>query len=129
MDKDSLEERIKKPEKGLHYQEVATIDLPQLRNGFLAYDQRLKKLEDSHSALQEDKMVLHQSVSTIKEDLEKKVKVNVEEQVKSEIGEGILRHRRLPGKEWSKARSRGERIRSAVVVEPRNVRSTKLRNF
>ncbi|KAJ5962718.1 hypothetical protein N7501_007659 [Penicillium viridicatum] len=54
-------------------------------------------------------MVLHQRVSTIKEDLEKKVKVNVEEQVKSEIGEGILWHRRLPGKEWSKAEiERGE---------------------
>ncbi|KAJ5962717.1 hypothetical protein N7501_007658 [Penicillium viridicatum] len=100
-DKGSLEERIKKLEDRLQYQEVSTMNLPQLRNGFLAYEQRLQKLEDFHSSLQKDKKVLDERVSTIKEDLEKKVEVNVEEEMK--IGEKILRHRRLPGKEWSKA--------------------------
>ncbi|KAJ5392713.1 hypothetical protein N7465_011687 [Penicillium sp. CMV-2018d] len=99
-DKGSLEERIKKLEDRLQHQEVSTMNLPQLRNGFLAYEQRLQKLEYSHSSLQEDKKVLDERLSTIKEDLEK-AKVNVEEPIK--IGEGILRHRRLPGKEWSKA--------------------------
>ncbi|OQE11786.1 hypothetical protein PENVUL_c002G04794 [Penicillium vulpinum] len=86
--------------------QLVTSDLPQLRKDL---NQRPKKLEDSHSDLQEAKRVLHKRISTIKADLEKKVKVDVEEQVKSEIWEGILRHRRLPGKEWSKAEiERGE---------------------
>ncbi|KAJ5964111.1 uncharacterized protein N7479_003987 [Penicillium vulpinum] len=117
---------MKRLERGLHPQQLVTSDLPQLRKDL---NQRPKKLEDSHSDLQEAKRVLHKRISTIKADLEKKVKVDVEEQVKSEIWEGILRHRRLPGKEWSKAEIERGRILSAVAVELQNVRPTKLRNL
>ncbi|OQE19195.1 hypothetical protein PENFLA_c019G07181 [Penicillium flavigenum] len=48
----------------------------------------------SHSGLKEDKKALHKRVTTLKETLEHKVKV--------EVREGILRQRRQPGKEWSK---------------------------
>ncbi|KAJ5254072.1 hypothetical protein N7524_011252 [Penicillium chrysogenum] len=53
-----------------------------------------KRLEDSHSGLKEDKKALHKRVTTPKETLEHKAKV--------EVGEGVLRQRRQPGKEWSK---------------------------
>ncbi|KAJ5471080.1 hypothetical protein N7530_008437 [Penicillium desertorum] len=55
---------------------------------------RIKRLETSHSGLKEDKKALHKWATTLKETLEHKVKV--------EVGEGILRQRRQPGKEWSK---------------------------
>lgn len=55
---------------------------------------RIKRLEDSHSGLKEDKKALHKRVTTLKETLEHKAKV--------EVGEGVLRQRRQPGKEWSK---------------------------
>jgi hypothetical protein len=71
-----------------------------LRSYFLGDRSRIKKLEESHADLKEDKMILHNRTMTHQESLDSSVKV--------EVGE-MLRQRRQPGKEWTTAEITGKR--------------------
>ncbi|KAJ5944761.1 hypothetical protein N7516_004929 [Penicillium verrucosum] len=93
-DKEPLEGRIKRLEDDFRtLKETRSLDLKNVENDIQSDRSRIKRLETSHSGLKEDKRALHKRVTTLKETLEHKVKV--------EVGEGILRQRRQPGKEWS----------------------------
>ncbi|KOS46898.1 hypothetical protein ACN38_g2210 [Penicillium nordicum] len=94
-DKEPLEGRIKRLEDDFRtLKETMSLDLKNVENDIQSDRSRIKRLETSHSGLKEDKRALHKRVTTLKKTLEHKVKV--------EVGEGILRQRRQPGKEWSK---------------------------
>jgi predicted nuclease with TOPRIM domain len=62
---------------------TTTSGVKNLENEVQGDRARIKRLETSHSGLKEDKKALYKRVTTLKETLEHKVKV--------EVGEGILR--------------------------------------
>jgi hypothetical protein len=94
-DSGPLEERIRKLEEDIRALKTRTTsDMKSFENEVYSDRARIKRLETSHSGLKEDKKALYKRVTTLKETLEHKVKV--------EVGEGTLRQRRQPGREWSK---------------------------
>lgn len=93
-DKEPLEERVGRLENDLRSLKLGmTEEMHNLKSDRQGDRSRIKRLEDSHSDLKEDKKVLHKRVITLKESLGHRAKV--------EVGEGILRRRRQPGKKWS----------------------------
>ncbi|KAF3027017.1 hypothetical protein E8E15_006519 [Penicillium rubens] len=79
-DKEPLEERMGKLENDfVTLKERTSADVEGVEKHIQSDRSRIKRLEDSHSGLKEDKKALHKRVTTLKETLEHEAKVEVGE--------------------------------------------------